>query len=132
MMFIDASALVAILVREAEAADFARRTRQATVRHTSPVAIYEAALAISRVRRISVDLADNLVERLLATAAIQIISITPEVGRLAIRAFAQFGRGNHPARLNMGDCFAYACARNLRVPLLCKGGDFAQTDIELA
>lgn len=131
-MFIDASALVAILAREAEAADFSRRARQAIVRYTSPMAIYEAVLAVSRVRRVSVDRAENLVERLLAVAMIQNISITPEIGRLAIEAFARYGRGNHPARLNMGNCFAYACARSLDVPLLCKGGDFAQTDIVLA
>ncbi|MGA8402321.1 MAG: type II toxin-antitoxin system VapC family toxin [Stellaceae bacterium] len=131
-MFIDASALVAILVREAEASDFSRRARQAVVRYTSPMAIYEAVLAVSRARRISVDRAENLVERLLAAAGIQNVPISAEIGRLAIEAFARFGRGKHPARLNMGDCFAYACARSLGVPMLCKGGDFAQTDIELA
>lgn len=96
------------------------------------MAIYEAVLAVSRVRRISVDRAENLVERLLAAAGIQNVPISAEIGRLAIEAFARFGRGKHPARLNMGDCFAYACARSLGVPMLCKGGDFAQTDIELA
>jgi ribonuclease VapC len=131
-MFIDASALVAILVREVEAADFSKRARQAAARYTSPIAVYEAVLAVSRVRRISTDRADDLVKRLLVTAAIRITPITAEVGRFAIEAFARFGRGHHPARLNMGDCFAYACARSLDVPLLCKGDDFAQTDIRLA
>lgn len=131
-MFIDASALVAILVREVEATDFLRRTRQAAVRYTSAVAIYEAALAVSRVRRVSIVRAVNLVDRMLAAARIQIIPITAEIGWLAIDAFTRFGRGNHPARLNMGDCFAYACARSLDVPLLCKGDDFDQTDIPLA
>ena len=50
--------------------------------------------------------------------------------RLALEAHARFGRGRHPARLNMGDCFAYACARSRGVPLLYKGEDFALTDIE--
>ncbi len=59
----------------------------------------------------------------------QIVPITAEIGRMAVEAFARFGRGNHPARLNLGDCFAYACARNLGVPLLFKGTDFSQTDI---
>ena len=54
-----------------------------------------------------------------------------ECGRGAIETFERFGRGNHPARLNMGNCFAYACARTLGVPLLFKGDDFAQTDISL-
>ena len=62
----------------------------------------------------------------------QAIPITPEIGRMAVETFARYGRGNHPARLNMGDRFAYACARSLGVPLLCKGGDFSQTDIAVA
>lgn len=67
-----------------------------------------------------------------ASASIEIIPITPEIGRLAMQAFARYGRGNHPARLNMSDCFAYACARSLGVPLLFKGSDFSQTDIAVA
>jgi len=101
-------------------------------RYTSPIAIYEAVSAVSRVRRISVDRANDLVKRLLATAAIQITPITTEIGELALDAFARFGRGNHAAQLNMGDCFAYACALSLGVPLLAKGDDFPQTDIALA
>ena len=52
--------------------------------------------------------------------------------RRAIRAFERFGRGRHPARLNMGDCFAYACAEDLGLPLLFKGEDFPLTDIGVA
>lgn len=49
-----------------------------------------------------------------------------------MRAHARSGRGLHPARLNFGDCFAYACAKSLGVPLLARGDDFPQTDIALA
>jgi ribonuclease VapC len=131
-MFVDASALVAMIVREPDAAQIALRTRQAAARYTSPVASYEAVLAISRIRRAPIAEAQGVLDRFMARASIQIIPITAEIGRMAIDAFARFGRGNHPARLNMGDCFAYACARTLGVPLLCKGGDFSQTDIVLA
>ncbi len=51
---------------------------------------------------------------------------------IALGAFARFGKGRHPARLNMGDCFAYACARQLKLPLLYKRDDFALADIEPA
>jgi ribonuclease VapC len=51
---------------------------------------------------------------------------------VALHAHARFGKGVHPAKLNMGDCFAYACARANGVPLLYKGDDFALTDIEPA
>jgi ribonuclease VapC len=49
----------------------------------------------------------------------------------ARRAWSRFGRGNHPAQLNFGDCFAYALAADLDVPLLCVGNDFARTDLRL-
>jgi ribonuclease VapC len=131
-MFVDASALVAILVREVEAREFALRLRRASVRYTSAVASYEAALAVSRIRRVMPTYAQGLVDRLIAGTPIQTIPVTAEIGRLAVEAFARFGRGNHPAQLNMGDCFAYACVRSLGVPLLCKGDDFPRTDIRLA
>ena len=101
-------------------------------RYTSPLAIYETALALARLRKVGIADSRETVAALIHHASIRIIPITPEVGRLALEAFARYGRGHHPARLNMGDCFAYACAQNLGVPLLCKGGDFSQTDIELA
>jgi ribonuclease VapC len=131
-MFVDASALVAMIVREPEAAAFGQRARQATIRYTSAIAAYEAVLAISRIRRAPIAQAQGVLDRFVVRASIQIVPITAEIGRQAIDAFARFGRGNHPARLNIGDCFAYACARSLGVPLLCKGADFAQTDITLA
>ena len=53
-------------------------------------------------------------------------------GRAAISAFDRFGKGRHAAALNLGDCFAYACARELDIPVLCKGNDFPQTDIGIA
>jgi ribonuclease VapC len=96
------------------------------------LAAYEAVLAISRIRHSPVAETHDLLDRFLARASIEVISITPEIGRIAIDAFARFGRGRHPARLNMGDCFAYACARSLGVPLLAKGEDFPLTDVELA
>ena len=77
----------------------------------------------------SISAAEAAVNQYLARADAQMIPITAEIGREAIRAFERFSRGRHPARLNMGDCFAYACARALGVPLLYKGDDFALTDI---
>jgi ribonuclease VapC len=74
----------------------------------------------------------RILDAFLAGLQVETVSITPDIGRLAIDAFARYGRGNHPARLNMGDCFAYACARSLGVPLLFKGADFSQTDIAVA
>jgi ribonuclease VapC len=131
-MFVDASALVAILAREPDASALQRRLELAEHRFTSALAVYETGVALARLQDVSATIALNSVERLLDFATIRIVPITAEIGRIALDTFARFGRGHHPARLNMGDCFAYACARSLGVPLLCKGDDFAQTDIELA
>jgi ribonuclease VapC len=54
-----------------------------------------------------------------------------QLADLSLDAWRRFGRGRHPARLNLGDCFGYALASHLDVPLLCVGDDFARTDIEL-
>ena len=73
-----------------------------------------------------------MLETSIRTSGIEIVPFTPAQARLARIAYQQFGRGSgHPARLNMGDCFAYALARDLGEPLLFKGRDFALTDIEL-
>jgi ribonuclease VapC len=131
-MFVDASALVAILGEESDGLTLTYRLDQAERRYTSPIAIYEATLALARVGRLTTTTVTSLIDDFNARSGIETIAITDEIGGIAIDAFTRFGRGNHPARLNMGDCFAYACARSLGVPLLCKGDDFRQTGIALA
>ena len=68
----------------------------------------------------------------LLRAGIELVPVTPEQAQAARRAWRRFGKGNHPAGLNFGDCFAYALAEAEREPLLYKGEDFALTDIEAA
>ena len=131
-MFVDASAIVAILVLEDDGPALEVRLGQAHSIHASAVAMYEAVLGIARILNVSVAAAQAEVDNFIAETGAQVIPITAEIGREAIRAFERFGRGRHPARLNMGDCFAYACARALGVPLLFKGDDFSLTDIAVA
>jgi ribonuclease VapC len=69
---------------------------------------------------------------LVSKADIEIASVDAEQALIARRAFSRFGNGRHPAGLNFGDCFAYALAEARGEPLLFKGIDFAQTDIESA
>jgi len=58
------------------------------------------------------------------------MTITPEIGEIAIAAMARYGKGRgHPAQLNFGDCFSYACAKAAGVPLLYVGDDFSKTDL---
>ncbi len=109
----------------------ARLDQTDTIR-TSPISIYEAVFGLARELDISVVDAGEAVDNFIKSSQTGIIPITAEIGRAAITAFERFGRGRHPARLNMGDCFAYACARSLDVPLFFKGDDFAQTDIAVA
>jgi ribonuclease VapC len=66
----------------------------------------------------------------IASAGIEIVPVTEEIGRIAVDAFDRYGKGRgHPAQLNMGDCFAYACAKAHGLPLLYKGADFSKTDL---
>jgi ribonuclease VapC len=131
-MFVDASAIIAIIIGEPKRLAFEMRLEQADRIYTSPLAIYEAAMGVARIRRLSIRDAQNALDRFVTDVSAELVPITPEIGRDAIRAFDRFGRGRHPARLNMGDCFAYACARTRGVPLLFKGDDFSQTDIGVA
>jgi ribonuclease VapC len=132
-MFVDASAIVAILTREAEAGLLADILASAPRPITSPMAIFEAALAIRRKWRSTVAEAEDDVRTFIETAAVHVVPVTDADAATALDAFARYGKGQgHPAQLNMDDCFAYAVARNHRATMLFKGGDFARTDIERA
>ncbi len=63
---------------------------------------------------------------------IEVISVDETQALIAREAFRMYGKGRHPAHLNLGDCFSYALARQTGQPLLCKGNDFPKTDILLA
>ncbi|MEH6952846.1 type II toxin-antitoxin system VapC family toxin (plasmid) [Nitrobacter sp. NHB1] len=131
-MFIDASALTAMLTDEDEARELLARLQQAATRLTSPLAVWEAAIAVARVLDLPIVEASEAVESYLVLMEIKLVNVPPETARIALDAFDRYGKGRHPARLNFGDCFAYACARHLGEPLMFKGGDFPQTDIEAA
>jgi len=132
-MFVDASAIVAILTREPEADVLADLLEAARAPITSPIAIFEATLGICRKRHASVEEAEEDVREFLDLARIELIPITIKEAETALRAFSRYGKGrSHPARLNLGDCFAYAAAKNHRTSLLFKGDDFNKTDIRSA
>jgi ribonuclease VapC len=129
-MFIDASALIAMMIDEADAKTLAGRLEQSTTRLTSPVAVFETAAAVARELALPVEDALAETKRFLSLLGIQIMPIPVDAGDLAVETFARYGKGcGHPAQLNMGDCFAYACAQIARQPLLIKGRDFTETDI---
>lgn len=131
-MFVDASAIVAILVDEPERSDLIKKVESADRLLTSPVSLFETVLAVVRILNCPVSVARAEANQLVRRTQMRIVDIDDSIGSAAIDASSRFGKGRHKAALNMGDCFAYACAKHYRVPLLCKGNDFVHTDIELA
>jgi ribonuclease VapC len=132
-MFVDASAIVAILTREPEADALADVLESARSPITSPIAVFEAVLGVCRKRHASVEEAGEDVREFLGVAGVRAVSITETEAETALAAFSRYGRGRgHPAQLNLGDCFAYAMAKNHRTALLFKGEDFGKTDISAA
>lgn len=131
-MYVDASAFCSILSLEPEAADFLSRIENAERRVTSPLAVWETVVNLPRLVGVSLDEAERELSKFLSLMSIELLPLAPETGALALEAFRRYGKGRHPAALNFGDCFAYACAKHHNVPLLYKGNDFAQTDVETA
>jgi ribonuclease VapC len=127
-MVVDASALVAILADEPERADFLNALGYASSISVSPVGYWEAAVNMRR-HRAQAGVED--LDRLLALFDIQQRPITGVTSAIAFATHIRFGRGT-PAKLNLCDCFAYALAKELDAPLLYKGDDFNQTDIQAA
>ncbi len=139
-MFVDASVLVSIINEEQDAPSLlARLNSHRGPVFVSPIARFEAVQAAARnsaeTRRQRVDAemleaASSVVDALVAQLRAETLSISEEIGSLAVAASRRYGKVvGHPARLNLGDCFAYACAKSIGVPLLYKGGDFALTDL---
>ena len=128
-MIIDTSAVVAILLAESDAARYERAISTAWPRRMSTVALLETTMVIEGR---SGPEAGNDLDLFLQEADIELTPVTREQVEAARRAWRRFGKGNHPAALNFGDCFAYALASTTREPLLFKGDDFARTDVEAA
>lgn len=126
-MIADTSALIAILRDEPGAGAYARAIAHATMRRISAVTFVESAAVIDASRD---PIASRRLDDLLREADFVIETVTEAQARIARDAYRDFGRGSgHPARLNFGDCFAYALAKALNEPLLFKGNDFSYTDI---
>lgn len=132
-MFIDTSAIVALLTDEPDAARYAGLIGQAETPLTSGLVVLEAAMRLSSMLDIDPVLVETRIRAFLDDAAITIIPIDGDTATAAVAAFAAYGKGRgHPAQLNLADCMSYACARTHGVPLLFKGDDFSRTDIEVA
>jgi ribonuclease VapC len=132
MIYVDASAIVAMILGEPDAAALAGALDGGDSAITSALAIYEASLAIARVNAIPAAAAKDAIHLALSRMSIAVAAIDESQGDIAVSAFDRFGKGRHPAALNMGDCFAYACAVAHSARILFKGQDFSQTDLRSA
>jgi ribonuclease VapC len=126
-MIIDTSALIAILHDEPDARDCAFAIEKSLNRRLSAANFVETALVIDGSRD---PIASRRFDDLVKEAQIVIEPVTEAQARIAREAYRDFGEGSgHPAKLNFGDCFAYALAKAFGEPLLFKGDDFRRTDV---
>jgi len=123
---IDTSAIVAILLNEPERQRFTELVDAAEIRLVSAITRVEAAFVIEGRHR---EAGRERLDRFFRMTDPEIVPVTPEQAEIAVDAFRRFGRGRHPAALNIGDCFSYALAKATGERLLFKGGDFARTDV---
>ena len=128
-MIVDSSALLAVLLREPDATRYETAIAVAPSCRMSAVNVLETSIVVeSRGGEAAAHELDAFLER----AGIEWSPVTTAQVKAARVAWRRFGKGNHPARLNLGDCFAYALAKTVGEPLLFKGDDFSRTDIEAA
>jgi ribonuclease VapC len=127
MIVVDSSALVAILEQEPDADHFMQIIRDEPRRFVSAVTVYETGIVIGARR--GWDAAANVMA-LIDALGIEIVPFAEPYVSASLDAYRRHGKGVHSkARLNLGDCAAYALAKNLDAPLLFKGSDLAETDV---
>lgn len=130
-MIVDSSVLVAVLAGETEAPEiYSKLANSEAPASMSAASYFETAIVIDSRR--NPELSEEM-DRLIAELDIEIVPVSVEQAHLARAAYQKFGKGSgHPARLNFGDCFAYALAKQTGEPLLFKGNDFSATDLPAA
>ena len=128
-MIVDSSALVAIVFGEPDGERFRKAMLEADSLRLSVANWLEASLVVQGLKQPAIT---EQFDRLIARLGIELMPVDAELARLARAAGLRFGRRHHEAKLNYGDCFAYALAKSTGEPLLFKGEDFARTDIQPA
>ena len=126
---VDTSALLAVILGEPDAERFLDAMASATELSVSAATLTEALIVAAAKQGPE---ASSDLHALLADLECEVLALDEEQAILAQQAWVRFGKGRHPASLNLGDCYAYAAAKVLGRPLLFKGADFAQTDIGAA
>ena len=129
-MIIDTSAIVEIVFGHEGYEKYLKAITDAPVRLMSAATLYETAVVVYTKHRNRNAIA--ALYELLKTLKVEIVPFDVAETNSAIAAYALFGKGIHPAKLNFGDCPAYALAKRKQLPLLFKGEDLSRTDIEVA
>lgn len=133
MIFVDTSAIVAMVAAEPDAPALAAKLEAERERISAGHVILEASMRLATLLGLTPTIADALVTRLLREADIAIVPITEDIAHVSVAAFERYGKGRKSrASLNFGDCLSYACAKSHHARLLFKGGDFSHTDISKA
>ena len=127
-MVLDTSAILAILQNEPERRKFNEAIDAAETRSLSTASFVECSMILES--RYGADGVRDL-DLFVVKAQVTLVPVDEEQADLARRAFRKYGKGRHPAALNFGDCFSYALSQALNEPLLFKGNDFNQTDIQI-
>jgi ribonuclease VapC len=129
-MFVDASALSALALEEADHLIYAEALELSSGSIITSFVLMETGLALMKGRGLRADDAHDQIERGLKQFNVLTVELTSPMILAALQAHERYGKGRgHPARLNMGDCLSYGAARVLGLPLLYKGDDFSRTDI---
>jgi ribonuclease VapC len=126
-MVIDTSAIIAVLLNEANAARIAQAIETGSPRLLSAANFLETSMVIESRKG---EAGGRELDLLIYRAAVEIVAVDQDQAEIARLAWRRLGKGRHPAGLNYGDCFAYALAKTRRLPLLYQGDDFSQTDVK--
>jgi ribonuclease VapC len=133
MIVVDSSAVIAIFRQEDDAQEYARRIAADDDPVMSAANLVETSIVLRGLKKIAPERAERWLDDFMMAAGIRIEPVTPDQAQMARAAHPQFGKGTgHGASLNYGDCFAYALAKAMDAPLLCKGSDFPLTDVGIA
>jgi ribonuclease VapC len=126
-MVIDTSALLAVLLQEPDAGGVAQAIAAGSPRLLSAASLLEASIVTESRKG---EAGGCELDLLMYRGGIEVVAVDQDQAEIARAAWRRFGRDRHPAALSYGDCFAYALARSRRLPVLFRGNDFSQTDID--
>jgi ribonuclease VapC len=133
VIVVDSSAIIAIFRQEDDAEDYARCIAADLDPVISAANVVETSIVLRGLKAIAPERAERWLDDFIAAAGIRVEPVTAAQANAARSAHRHFGKGTgHGAGLNYGDCFAYALAKMMEAPLLCKGNDFRLTDIDIA